>query len=525
MFQLNIDNSFIRSLPADPDTSNRVRQVRNAAYSFVNPIHFSKPELIHVSPDAAAIIGLTTEEIKSRDFLEIFSGQRIYPNTQPYAMAYAGHQFGNWAGQLGDGRAINLFETVYEGRRMAIQLKGAGSTPYSRHADGLAVLRSSIREHLCSEAMYHLGIPTTRSLSVIKTGDQVIRDMFYDGHPAPEPGAVVCRLSPTFLRFGNFEFFAANKDEENLRKLLEYTIHEFYPDIDPSSDSAGLDFFREICHKTISLILEWQRVGFVHGVMNTDNMSAIGLTIDYGPYGWVDNYDEDWTPNTTDSSQRRYRFGRQDSVALWNLYQLANALYPVTGNADRLREILDETEKLIPAGYYSMMIKKLGIEDLDKESIDLVDRARKLLQDHETDMTIFFRNLSTLDTSTFRPDKTGLTNLIGEAFYSSPDGNGTVLTDWERWFVDYIARLKHENVPDIQRQNAMKSVNPKYVLRNYMAQMAIDAAHKEDYTLVEELFEMLRKPYEDQPEYDRWFARRPDWARAKAGCSMLSCSS
>ena len=525
MIQLNIDNSFTRSLPADPDTTNKVRQVRNAAYSFVNPMHFSKPELIHVSPEAATLIGLTSADIKSSYFLEIFSGQRIYPNTKPYAMAYAGHQFGNWAGQLGDGRAINLFETLHEGRRIATQLKGAGSTPYSRHADGLAVLRSSIREHLCSEAMHHLGVPTTRSLSVIKTGDQVIRDMFYDGHPAPEPGAVVCRLSPTFLRFGNFEFFAANGDEKSLRKLLEYTIREFYPSIDSTSKSSGLDFFREICRKTIALIIEWQRVGFVHGVMNTDNMSAIGLTIDYGPYGWIDNYDEDWTPNTTDAELRRYRFGRQDSVALWNLYQLANALHTIIGHADALRDILVEAEKLIPIGYYSMMIKKLGLRDLDEESIDLVDRVRKLLQQHETDMTIFFRKLSTLDISAFQPDKTGITSWMGEAFYSSPDNNSAVLTDWEKWFVDYIARLKRENIPVHQRHLDMKSVNPKYVLRNYMAQMAIDAAYKGDYTLVDELYEMLRKPYEDQPEYDRWFVRRPDWARTKAGCSMLSCSS
>lgn len=521
---LNIDDSFSRELPADKDTSGTRRQVAGAAFSYISPAKFNAPELIHVSNEAAALIGLTPDDTPTKEFLDLFSGQAIYPGTRPYAMAYAGHQFGVWAGQLGDGRAVNLFEVVHNDKRWAAQLKGAGATPYSRNADGLAVLRSSIREHLCSEAMYHLGIPTTRSLSLIKTGHEVIRDMFYNGNPAAEPGAIVCRLSPSFVRFGNFEFFAARKEDENLKLLLDHVISHFYPEITSSGKEAYLDFFEILCNRTIDLILEWKRVGFVHGVMNTDNMSALGLTIDYGPYGWIDNYDEDWTPNTTDAQNRRYRFGQQDSIALWNLYQLANAIYPVINDVSTLQDILEKTEEQIPEKYYTMMLSKLGLTFLNRESILLIDRLRELLQSHETDMTIFFRSLSGLEPDTFEADEKSIMNLIGSALYSIPPGN-TWMTGWIGWFGQYIALIRAEGRDKTERKSRMHAVNPKYVLRNYMAQMAIDDAYRGDYTLVHELFEMLKRPYDEQPQYEKWFALRPDWARTRAGCSMLSCSS
>ena len=238
-----------------------------------------------------------------------------------------GHQFGHWAGQLGDGRAISLGEAVLaDGQRRELQLKGAGPTPYSRSADGRAVLRSSIREFLCSEAMHHLGIPTTRALSLVGTGEGVVRDMFYDGHPEVEPGAIVCRVAPSFLRFGHFELPSQRGDTSLLQALADFCIARDFPHLRGRGEPLYADWFAEVCERTARLVAGWMRVGFVHGVLNTDNMSILGLAIDYGPYGWIDAYDPDWTPNTTDATGRRYRFGWQPRVANWNLGQLARAL-------------------------------------------------------------------------------------------------------------------------------------------------------------------------------------------------------
>ena len=232
--KLYLDDTFNKKLPADLNTSNTRRQVFDAAFSFVSPRIPSCPKLIHVADEVAQLLGITDSVTKSSDFLNLVSGATIYPNTKPYAMAYAGHQFGNWAGQLGDGRAINLFEILYNNKRWSLQLKGAGETPYSRTADGLAVLRSSIRELLCSEAMYYLGVPTTRSLALVTSGDKVLRDVLYNGNAAYEEGAIVCRVAPTFIRFGNFQLFAARKDIKNLQLLADYTIQYFYPEITAS---------------------------------------------------------------------------------------------------------------------------------------------------------------------------------------------------------------------------------------------------------------------------------------------------
>ena len=304
---LNIKNSFITALPADSNAENTRRQVYNSVYSYVHPKQTSNPSLIHTSAEMLEKLGLTTSDATSKKFLDIMTGNAIYPDTKPFAMAYGGHQFGNWAGQLGDGRAINLFETEYDDQRWMVQLKGAGETPYSRSGDGLAVLRSSIREYLCSEAMYHLGVPTTRALSLSLTGDQVLRDMLYDGNSAYEKGAVVSRVAPSFLRFGNFELFAVRNDIENLKTLTNYTIEKFYPELGEPSKETYIQFFRKVAEKTLHMIMEWQRVGFVHGVMNTDNMSILGLTIDYGPYGWLEGFDIGWTPNPPDRQHKRYR--------------------------------------------------------------------------------------------------------------------------------------------------------------------------------------------------------------------------
>ncbi|AXT55124.1 YdiU family protein [Aquimarina sp. AD1] len=519
--KFNINNTFSEELPSDPILENSRRQVRNACFSYVTPRKTSNPTILHVSDEVMQDLGLSQDDAKSEEFLQIMTGNKVMKNTKPYAMHYGGHQFGNWAGQLGDGRAINLLEVVHNSKRWAVQLKGAGETPYSRNADGLAVLRSSIREYLCSEAMYHLGVPTTRALSLSITGDQVLRDILYNGNAAYEKGAVVSRVAPSFIRFGNFEVLAAHGDHTTLKLLTDYTIKYFYPEITNTGKEAYISFFKLVSERSLKMVIDWQRVGFVHGVMNTDNMSILGATIDYGPYGWLEVYDHGWTPNTTDSQFKRYRYGTQPEIVLWNLYQLANALFPLIEEADPLENILDAYQNSYKNEYIDMMTSKIGLFTKQSEDQHIIEQLEELLQVVETDMTIFFRNLSTYKKGSYNQ----WMQIVSEAFYTLSDVKEDVLQRWNDWFLMYDNRLNVEVLSDEQRKEKMDTINPKYVLRNYMAQLAIDDADKGDYMLIDELYKMLKKPYSEQPEYDKWFAKRPDWARDKVGCSMLSCSS
>ena len=525
MIQLNIRDKFNKELPGDPVKSNTRRQISDACFSYVTPKEPLDPKVIHVSKEMADALGFTIEDIESESFLHIFSGKEVLKGTDPYAMCYGGHQFGNWAGQLGDGRAINLAEVEHGGTSWALQLKGAGETPYSRRADGLAVLRSSIREHLCSEAMFHLGVPTTRSLSLILSGDQVMRDVMYDGNAALEKGAIVCRMAPAFIRFGNFQIFTSRGDIENLRKLTDFTIRHYFKDISQGSKEVYIEFFRQVVERTREMIVHWQRVGFVHGVMNTDNMSIIGLTIDYGPYGWLEGYDPNWTPNTTDRQTRRYRFGYQPNTALWNLLQLGNALYPLIEDAEPLQDILKEFQGSYEKSFLKMMCDKLGLEESTDDKSELVSALIDTLQLSETDMTIFFRRLADFKKESEIDERGAFLKVVNDAFYKPEEITGDALDKWKSWFVNYQKQLQQEALSDTERKVSMNTVNPKYVLRNYMAQLAIDAADKGDYSIIEELHELLKKPYDDQPEMKKWFAKRPEWARHKVGCSMLSCSS
>jgi len=524
--KLQINDTFTKELPADVLITNQRRQVTEACYSFVAPTKTKQPELVHYSQEVANLLGISEEEAKSEAFLKIFTGNEIIPNSAPYAMCYGGHQFGNWAGQLGDGRAINLAEIESDGKRWAIQLKGAGATPYSRTADGLAVLRSSIREYLCSEAMYHLGVPTTRALSLAITGDEVMRDMLYDGNAAYEKGAVVCRVSPSFLRFGSYEIFSSRGDKETLKTLTNYTIKHFYSEL--TQDKEGyVGLFRAVSLRTLDMIIHWQRVGFVHGVMNTDNMSILGLTIDYGPYGWLEGYDKKWTPNTTDIQHKRYQYGQQSNIGLWNLLKLANALYPLIEEAEPLEEILNEYKTLYAIKYLEMMKSKIGLTLEDDGDLKLIQHLEDNLGRIETDMTIFFRCLSNVSKNMVVPDKDDVSfiDVVKEAFYQPEELKGEALFFWKDWFGLYLNRLQKEVVTDADRKLQMDKVNPKYVLRNYMAQIAIDSSYKGDYSIVNELFALLKNPYLEQPEFEKWFVKRPEWARSKEGCSMLSCSS
>ena len=367
---LHFDNRFAAELPGDPECENFRRQVSGACYSRVLPQPVSSPKLIAWSPETAALLDLPDSPPDARHYADVFAGNRVLAGMDPIATCYGGHQFGNWAGQLGDGRAINLGETVNRrGERWTLQLKGAGPTPYSRTADGLAVLRSSLREFLCSEAMFHLGVPTTRALSLVLTGEEVMRDMLYDGHPAAEPGAVVCRVAPSFTRFGHFEILAARRDTELLRRLLDFTIATDFPELPGGGAPAEryVRWFAEVTARTVTMIVHWMRVGFVHGVMNTDNMSVLGLTIDYGPYGWLEGYDPDWTPNTTDAATRRYRYGQQPAVAQWNLLQLANAILPAVGAAEPLTDVLADFARQYAEQSETMTAAKLGLTRCERE--------------------------------------------------------------------------------------------------------------------------------------------------------------
>jgi uncharacterized protein YdiU (UPF0061 family) len=525
LFQLS--DTFNKELPADPNKENTRRQVLNACFSYVHPKKTSNPSLISVAPEVATALGLSEKDWQSDAFLQIFTGNAVLEGSDPYAMCYGGHQFGHWAGQLGDGRAINLGEITHQGQHWALQLKGAGPTPYSRTADGLAVLRSSIREYLCSEAMFHLGVPTTRALSLALTGDEVLRDILYNGNAAYEKGAIVCRVAPSFIRFGNFEILAAQRDVKTLQQLADYTIKHFYPTIKGEGKEKYINFFAAVAQKTLAMIIDWQRVGFVHGVMNTDNFSILGLTIDYGPYGWLEGYEPDWTPNTTDRQQKRYRFENQPDISLWNLLKLANALYPLIEEAEGLENILHQYRVDYQVGYLKMMRSKLGLEKELSDDQILIQKLEEVLQLTETDMTIFFRNLALIkkETDITASNPTELLAPILDAFYQPEALKDNIATQWMTWFKNYIKRLQVESLSDTQRKEKMNAINPKYVLRNYMAQLAIDAADKGDYSLIDTFLNLLKKPYQEQKEMEEWFVKRPEWARHKVGCSMLSCSS
>jgi uncharacterized protein YdiU (UPF0061 family) len=531
MQSLRFDNRFVRELPADPEAGPRLRQVHGALFSRVEPTPVIAPRVVAYSREVAAMLGIDEGEIASPEFAQVFGGNALLEGMQPYAANYGGHQFGHWAGQLGDGRAITLGEVINDaGERWELQLKGAGKTPYSRSADGRAVLRSSIREFLCSEAMHHLGVPTTRALCLVATGEEVVRDMFYDGHPRAEPGAIVCRVAPSFIRPGNFELPASRGDTKLVRDLVDFTIRRDFPHLLANGDKAKaiadapLDetqraaWFAEVCERTARMVAHWMRVGFVHGVMNTDNLSILGLTIDYGPYGWIDNFDLDWTPNTTDAHGRRYRFGQQPQVAHWNLIQFANALVPVFESTEPLEAGLGRYVDAYAKTERELLAAKLGFSAFVDDDTELVRQLYALLQSAEIDMTLFFRALADvdLDAPTSAP--------FAAAFYDEAKRREAEPA-FADWLKAYAARTRFDGTGQQERRARMHAVNPRYVLRNYLAQQVIDRAEQGDYAGIGELLDVLRRPYDEQPGRERFAERRPDWARNKAGCSMLSCSS
>ncbi|MFW7379109.1 MAG: protein adenylyltransferase SelO [Oligoflexus sp.] len=525
--KLSFDDSFTRLLPADPIRDDlRPRKVSGACYSFVQPTPLPDPKLLAWSDSLALSLGIDPASAEDPETAAVLTGNKLLPGMRPYAARYGGHQFGHWAGQLGDGRAITLGEIFdSEGRRQEIQLKGAGLTPYSRHADGRAVLRSSMREFLCSEAMYHLGVPTTRALSLVKSSEKVIRDMFYDGHPQWEHCAVVARVAPCFVRFGHFEILSFQNEHELLRQLADYVISHHFPGLDLKDPEVYSKWFAEICQRTAVMIAHWLRVGYVHGVMNTDNMSILGQTIDYGPYGWLDIFDPHWTPNTTDAGQKRYRFANQATIAQWNLLCLGEALLPLVQKAEPIEQGLEIYRQSLNANHQQMMAYKLGWQDIkSQDDLDLIKSLQQIMQLIETDMTIFYRQLSNLVScsETTSPDE--MLQIIKPAFYSS-ELSIKAAKSFTDWLQQFVQRSRHHSLQREERIRLMDANNPKYILRNYLVQEAIDAEANGDASKINILLKVMQNPYAEQIEFHEFAVKRPEWARFKSGCSALSCSS
>ncbi|MGE0763813.1 MAG: YdiU family protein [Bdellovibrionales bacterium] len=525
MTDLKFDNRFFEELPGDTGPAHEPRTTSRVSYARVEPTPVLEPELVIWSAEAGTLLDLAEPKDSKGEEALIFSGNQLLKGASPYATRYGGHQFGHWAGQLGDGRAISLGEVINKkGQRWEVQLKGAGLTPYSRTADGRAVLRSSLREFLCSEAMSHLGVPTTRALCLVKTGEPVLRDMFYDGNVLPEPGAIVTRLAPTFLRFGHYQIHAANSEDDLLKSLVEYTLKYHFPEITGSFEQKLISWFEEVCVRTAGLMVEWLRVGFVHGVMNTDNMSILGLTIDYGPYGWLDVYDPHWTPNTTDT-QRRYAFGQQPAVAFWNLNQLANALAVLVSDTQGLVKGLELYKVSFSATFAMMIAGKLGLQNLnDVEDKMLVQQLDAALQASEIDMTIFYRQLAHLHGHVGDLSGETFMKTMGAAFYSATPDEKSV-RQLKVWTEGYLRRCVQDTRPIAEIKTLMNSTNPVFILRNYLVQQALDELAEGQRGLLDALMKALKTPYELNSATSAFVGKRPEWARTKAGCAALSCSS
>ncbi|MBW7675452.1 protein adenylyltransferase SelO [Chryseobacterium chendengshani] len=509
----NIKQPFIENFPGDFSKNPIQRNTPKVLFSTIDPVGFDDPKLIVFNEKLSEEIGLGKFDNSDLDFLV---GNNLPENIKTYATAYAGHQFGNWAGQLGDGRAIIAGEIKNsEGQKTEIQWKGAGATPYSRHADGRAVLRSSVREYLMSEAMHHLGIPTTRGLSLCLTGEDVVRDIMYSGNPQEEKGAVVVRTAESFLRFGHFELMSAQKEIDTLQKLTDFTIKNYFPEIISEGEQKYKDFFQSVCTKTADLMVEWFRVGFVHGVMNTDNMSILGLTIDYGPFSMMDEYDLNFTPNTTDLPGRRYAFGKQGQISQWNLWQLANALFALIKDENFLEQTLNSYGTYFWEAHDKMLCKKFGFDQLLESDKEFFTNWQGLMQELQLDYTLFFNVLEKLDA--ISDLKTEFQNVS----YTFLDE--VKVKKLENFIQLYSSRLQHNTISREDSLHMMKKTNPKFLLRNYLLFECIEEINQGKTQMLEKLTSALENPYEEIfPELS---VKRPSGYDDISGCSMLSCSS
>ena len=489
--------SRLDALPFD----NSFARLPEAFYTRLQPWGLPEPFAVITSAAAADLIGLPPEERTQPAFVDAFAGNTVLPGSEPLAAVYGGHQFGAWAGQLGDGRAHLLGEVRTPNSPWELQLKGAGRTPYSRHGDGRAVLASSIREFLCSEAMAALGIPTTRALTLVGSALPVMREQ-------PETAAVLTRMSPSFVRFGSFEFWFAEKRMDALQTLADYVIDRFYPAA-RAADDPVLAMLAEVSARTAALVAQWQAVGFMHGVMNTDNMSILGLTIDYGPFGFMEAFDANHVCNQSDHGGR-YRFSQQPRVALWNLQVLGHALRPLLADGEAVRDSIDASfANTYNDRFIALMRAKLGLQRPEADDEALISDLYGLLQSQRCDYPLFFRQLGALPAA--RGDD-------GDAPVKALCADPAACDDWlGRW----RARLAHETRDDAARRAAMDAVNPAFVLRNWMAESAIRTARQGDFDELHAIHACLQTPFAAQPEFARFAAPAPDWAQDLT----VSCSS
>ena len=483
---LVFDNTYAR-LPA-------------AFYAKLNPTPFSSPPyLVSFNPTAAALIDLEPSEAKRPEFAGVFGGGMLAPGMDPLAMLYAGHQFGVYVPQLGDGRAILLGEAINgRGERWDLHLKGAGLTPFSRDGDGRAVLRSTIREYLCSEAMHALGIPTTRALCIVGSDDKVYREQI-------ETGATLLRMSPSHVRFGTFEIFYYRKQHDLLKVLADSVIDGHFAHLRGARDKYAR-FFAEVVERTATLIARWQAVGWAHGVMNTDNMSIIGLTLDYGPFGFMDDYDAGFICNHSDHNGR-YAYNQQPYIGLWNLSCLAQALLPLA-EKEALKTGLDAYMPQYIREYRALMRAKLGLTQERGDDDELIRDFLSLLQESHADYTIVFRELGTFASAP------GAKNERVREHFLNRDR-------FDEWAFRYQNRLQSEQSRDDERRDAMNGVNPKYVLRNYQAQIAIEKARQKDYAEIDRLLTLLQNPYAERSDMEGYAAAPPNWGKHLS----VSCSS
>jgi hypothetical protein len=479
---------------------NTYARLPSPFYARLNPTPFSAPSyLVHADPVAAELIDLDPEQIARPEFTALFGGHALVSGMDPLAMLYSGHQFGVYVPQLGDGRAILLGEVKNErGERWDLHLKGAGMTPFSRDGDGRAVLRSTIREYLCCAAMQGLRIPTTRALCLVGSDDKVYREQV-------ETGAMLLRMAPSHVRFGTFEVFYYRKQHEHLKTLADYVIERHFPHLH-DADEKYARFFSEVVERTATLIAQWQAVGWAHGVMNTDNMSILGLTLDYGPYGFMDDYDAGFICNHSDHNGR-YAFNQQPYIGLWNLSCLAQALLPLA-EKEALKAGLETYQPLFEREYAKRMRAKFGLIEAQAEDDELIRDFLGLLQGSRADYTIVFRELS--------------------AFSSTADTSNKQLEEhfldrdrFAEWAARYRDRLKSEDSRDSERRGRMDRVNPKYVLRNYLAHTAIEKAQQKDFSEIDRLLRVLQDPFTDQPGMETYALPPPNWGKHLA----VSCSS
>lgn len=482
------------------DIGNTFADFPPSFYTQLMPTPLPAPYLVAASSAAAGLIQLDTKEFETDRFVQVFTGNQVLPGSKPLAAVYSGHQFGVWAGQLGDGRAILLGDIAGADHagRIELQLKGAGMTPYSRMGDGRAVLRSSIREFLCSEAMAALGIPTSRALCVTGSDQYIMRE-------APETSAVATRMAPSFIRFGSFEHWFYSDRHEDLKILADGVIDHHYPELRNAANPYSA-LLSEVARRTAHLVAHWQAVGFMHGVLNTDNMSILGLTLDYGPFGFMEAFDAAHICNHSDQ-QGRYSYQMQPQIGHWNCFALGQALLPLIGSVDEVHAALECYKSEFTTKLDQLLHAKLGLKTIQNGDDAMLDQMFAILQKSHVDFTQFFRRLGDLQIDNQAADEP-----IRDLFINRPA--------FDAWAIQYRDRLKQENRDDAERRLAMHAVNPKYVLRNYLAQIAIEKAQNKDFSEIDRLLKVLEKPFDEQIENEHYAALPPDWAsQLEVSCS------